>query len=99
MCSCSQKFPCGSSQGHAIVNYKICQILQPDFKFESGSRNSKSSPRRVPRETRASKLSVAFQVFSDRKTERNSSIHVLTRSKDLSLSEIKVLNALFCKVY
>lgn len=39
-----------------------------------------------------------------RNTERNSSIFLLTRSKDFSLAEIRVLNAAqfyddFCKVY
>ena len=86
MRSCSQKLPWRSSQGHTIVNHKICQILHFDFNFGFGSRNSKSSPRRVPRETRANELSVAFKVFSDRSVERDSSIHLLTRSKDLSLS-------------
>ena len=104
MRSCSLKLPWGSSQGHTIVNHKICQILQPDFNFGFGSRDSKSSARRVPRETRANELSVAFEVFSDRSAERDSSIHLLTRSKDLSLFEIRVLNAeefqdVFCKVY
>ena len=54
----------------------------------------KKSPRRVPRETRANESSVAFEVFSDRSAERDSSIHLLIRSKDLSLSEFRVLHAL-----
>ena len=69
ICSCSQKFPWGSSQGHTIVNHNISPTLQPDFNFGFGFRDSKLSPRRVPRETQASELSVPLEVFSDRSAE------------------------------
>ena len=65
---------------HTIVNHKTCQTLQPDFNFGSGSRSSKSSPRRVPRETRATESCIALEVFSDRSAESDSSINLLTRS-------------------
>ena len=42
---CSYSFPWENS--HTIVNHKVYQTLQPDFNFGFGSRNSKSSPRRV----------------------------------------------------
>ena len=64
---------------------KFAKYYNLTSKFGSGSRNSKSSPRRVLLEMWANKLSIAFKVFSDRKTERDSSINLLTRSKDLSL--------------
>ena len=90
MRSCSLKLPWATSQGHAMVNHKICEILQPDFNFGFGSRDSKSSPCRLPCKTRAKELSVAFEVLSDRSAERDSPIHLLTRSKDLSLFEISL---------
>ena len=46
-----------------------------------GSRNSKSSPRRVPRETRATELYVALEVFSDRSAQSDSWKHLLIRLK------------------
>ena len=70
---CSYLFPCGNS--HTIVNHKICQTIQREFNFGSASRSSKSSPRRVPCETRA-----ALEVSSDRSAERDSSMNFLTRS-------------------
>ena len=95
MRSCSQKLPWGASRKHTIVNHKVCQILKPDFNFGIDSRNSKSNPRRVSRETRATELSVAFEVSSDRCAERDFSIHLLTcTSLKISrpLSEIRGLN-------
>ena len=65
VCSCSQKFPWRSSQGHTIVNHNISQTLQPDFNFGFGSRrDSKLSPRRVPRETQATEVSVPLEFFA-----------------------------------
>ena len=75
--SCSRKLSWESSRGHTIVNHKICQILQPDFDFGFGARNSKSSPRRVSRETRATELSV-FEISCNRRSERDFSTHLLT---------------------
>ena len=46
------------SRSYTIGNQKFCQTLQLDFNFGFGSRNSKSSRRRVPRETRATELFV-----------------------------------------
>ena len=73
-------FPWGSSQGHTIANNKICETLQPDLNFGFGSRSSKSSPCRVPHETRATEACVALEVVSDRSAESDSSINLLTRS-------------------
>ena len=92
MRSCSQKLPWGAFREHTIVNHKVCQILKPDFNFGIDSRNSKSNPRRVSRETRATELSVAFEVSS---AECDFSIHLLTcTSLKISrpLSEIRGLN-------
>ena len=36
------------SRSYTIVNQKFCQTLQLDFNFGFGSRDSKSSGRRVP---------------------------------------------------
>ena len=85
MRSCSQKLPWGTSQGHTIVNHKICQILQPDFNFGIDARNSKSNPRRVSREERATELCVAFEVSSHRSAERDFWIHLLS-STSLKIS-------------
>ena len=41
MCSCSQKLPWESFQGHTVVDHNVCQTLQPDFYFGFGSRDSK----------------------------------------------------------
>ena len=53
--------------------------LTSTLKFGSGSRSSKSSPRRVPRETRAIESCVVLEVFSDRSATSDSSINLLTR--------------------
>ena len=53
--------------------------LTSTLKFGSGSRSSKSSPRRLPRETRATESCVALEVFSDRNAAGDSSINLLTR--------------------
>ena len=53
--------------------------LTSTLKFGSGSRSSKSSPRRLPRETRATESCVALEVFSDRSAAGDSSINLLTR--------------------
>ena len=100
VCSYSRKLSCRSSQGHTILNQKICQ--KPDFNFGFGSRDSKSSPRCVPHETQATELSFPFEVFSDRSVEGDSSMHFLTRSKNLGLPVISALRSfydVFHKVY
>ena len=91
---CLYSFPWGNSQGRTIVNHKICRIVQPGFSFGFGSRSSKSSPCRVPRETRATESRVTLEVFSDKSAESDSSIKLLTHSKEISLSQISVCNAM-----
>ena len=54
------------------------ETLQPDLNYGFGSQTSKSRRRRVPRETRA-----PLEVFSDQSAASDSSINLLTRSKDL----------------
>ena len=61
-----------------LVTTSISQILQPDFNFGFGLRDSKLSARRVPRETQATELSVPLEVFSDRSAGGDPSMHLLT---------------------
>ena len=57
-----------------MIKNELCQTLHW---------SSKSSARRVPRETRVTESSVALKVFSDRSGESDSSINLFIRFKDL----------------
>ena len=55
-----------------IVNHKFAKHYNLTSTFGFGSQSSKSSPRRVPRETRATESCVALEVFSGRSAKKKS---------------------------
>ena len=94
MCSCPKSCPVETLKVKRLSTIKFSKHDSLILTFDLRSLNSKSRPRPVPGETRTTEFNICrFRSLSDRGANGDSYIHLGTRSKDLRLCEISVLNA------